>query len=298
MTGAELGFLLLGSHLGDPTRRPLTPSQLVRLRQRVQAQGRTMTDGQVDGAFLRSLGYSANDSAHILSLLGQLDLAIAYLERAEKLGFHCITRCSENYPNALAEAERYSPPVVLWGRGEISLLHTPCISLVGSRQARTANLNFAQAVGTEAALQGYTLVSGGAKGIDSAGQFACRNVGGKVICVVPDALTEHLVYGPGVLFLSEDSYDLHFTHQRALSRNSVIHILGSAVFVAQCDTQGGTWSGTTNNLKHGWRPVYCYRDDSPAAKALVSMGATPVGEESLKEIADLLTGQNSLFSQQ
>lgn len=295
MTGAELGYLLLGSHLGDPARRPLTPAQLVRLRQRVRSHGRTVGEGQVDEAFLRSLGYSAVDSAHILALLGQVDQAIAYLETAERHGLHCITRCSGNYPAALTAAGKYSPPAVLWARGDIGLLGTPAVSLVGSREAKPENLRFAQAVGIRAARQGFTLVSGGARGVDSAGQFACRNERGKVICVVPDALTDHLVYGPGVLFLCEDSYDLHFSFQRALSRNNIIHILGSVVFVAQCNTQGGTWAGTTNNLKHGWKPVYCYQDDAPATRALAALGAIPVGEEKLEDISALCMMQDSLF---
>ncbi len=301
MTGAELGYLLLGSHLGDPGRRPLTPTQLIRLRQRVQSHLRPGHPGQDDGsqvdeALLRKLGYSSGDSAHILSLLGQVEQAIAYLETAERHGLHCITRCSENYPAALTAADKYAPPAVLWARGDLRLLNTPAVSLVGSREARPENLSFAQTVGAQAARQGFTLVSGGARGVDSAGQFACRNEGGSVICVVPDVLTDHFVYGPGVLFLSEDSYDLHFTHQRALSRNSIIHILGSVVFVAQCDTQGGTWSGTTNNLKHGWRPVYCYQDNSPAMDALIGMGAMPVGEKALANISSLQVDQTTLFS--
>ena len=56
MTGPELGYLLLGSHLGDPTRRPLTAHQLTRLRQRVQHHVRPTEEGQVSEALLRELG--------------------------------------------------------------------------------------------------------------------------------------------------------------------------------------------------------------------------------------------------
>ena len=298
MTGPELGYLLLGSHLGDPTRRPLTAHQLTRLRQRVQHHVRPTEEGQVSEALLRELGYTPAECNHILSLLSQVEQALSYLQAAERHGLRCITRCSEDYPRALTAAEKYAPPAVLWAKGNTTLLHTPQISLVGSREAKPENLCFAQTVGSRASQQHLTLVSGGARGIDSAGQFACRNEGGKVICVIPDELTSHYVYGPDVLLLCEDSFDLRFSHQRALSRNHVIHILGRMVFVAQCNTHGGTWSGTTENLKHHWSPVYCFQDGSPAMAQLMSMGAEAVEPDALDQIEALGGRQSSLFSAQ
>ena len=55
-----------------------------------------------------------------------------------------------------------------------------------------------------------------------------------------------------LLYLSEDGYDQSFTALRALSRNRVIHAMGSVSLVAQCAReQGGTWSGTVRNLRGG-----------------------------------------------
>lgn len=297
MTGAELGYLLLGSHLGDPTRKPMTSAQINRLRQRARKFDmlKNGPDAQVDEPCLRELGYSPSDCAHILSLLAQEDQAMAYLESAERNGLHCITRCSADYPPALKNASGYAPPAVLWAKGDLDVLSSPSISLVGSRDAERENLIFAHAVGLAAARQNLTLVSGGAKGADTAGQFACRNAHGKVICVVPDELTAHQVYGKDMLYLCEDSFDLRFTFHRALSRNHIIHILGQVVFVAQCDTHGGTWSGTSANLKHGWSPVYFYQEGSSAAGMLTALGATAVGFAELEDIVELFAGQTSLF---
>ena len=91
-----------------------------------------------------------------------------------------------------------------------------------------------------AAREGFTLVSGGASGADTAAQEACLAAGGTVICFVPDELSR---YAPrkNLLYCSADGYDLSFSASRALRRNHFIHALGEKVFVAQCPgTSGGT----------------------------------------------------------
>lgn len=292
MTGGELGFLLLGSHLGDPERRPLSPAQLSRLWERVARQTQR-PEGEVSLLYLRSLGYSQSDSQHILHLLSQEAAAQAYVESARRQGFGCITRCSADYPKILASVLGHRAPSVLWYKGDPQILETTCISLVGSRDAAGENLDFARAVGAEAARQGLTLVSGGARGTDKVGQRACLDGGGKVICVIPDGFRDHHHPRKTLLYLSEDSFDLPFSARRALSRNHIIHILGEAVFVAQCGLHGGTWDGTCTNLRNGWRPVYAYKKGVP--EALLHMGADAVGMDQLEDLRTLFDGQENLF---
>ena len=101
-----------------------------------------------------------------------------------------------------------------------------------------------------------------------------------------------------VLYLSEEDYDLGFSAQRALSRNRVIHALGAVTLVAQCDLgSGGTWSGTTANLKAGWSPVFCFNDGSDAARELEQMGAAIIGCDELSRLRELKKQDQSLFDQ-
>ena len=52
------------------------------------------------------------------------------------------------------------------------------------------------------------------------------------------------------------------------------NILGQMVFVAQANLhKGGTWQGTTANLRHNWSPVLCFRDGNEASFALEQLGA-------------------------
>jgi hypothetical protein len=150
---------------------------------------------------------------------------------------------------------------------------------------------FAAEVGKQAALQGYTLVSGNARGADQTAQNSCLANGGTVVSIVADRLDEKPVKA-GILYLSDEGFDLPFTSVRALSRNRLIHTMPEKTFVAQCTLgKGGTWSGTTQNLRFGWSDVYCFNDGSAAAEELQQRGAMTV---SLKDLADFNSLQSSL----
>lgn len=287
MTGAEYGFLLLTSKLGNPDRKPLTVAQLRGLFNRSELLERKEESRQVTEADLISIGYGSQMAAHIVELLGEELLLQRYLQKARKAGCIPITRATDCYPVALRNRLGLDSPGVLWAKGDLDLLNNPAIALVGSRNLRLANREFAKEVGRQAARQGIILVSGNARGADKASQDACLEAGGKVISVVADSLAEHSIQ-ENVLYLSEDIFDGEFSAQRALSRNRVIHCLGIKTFVAQCNLEkGGTWDGTTKNLQKGWSSVFCFDDRSPAMQELTQMGATPVKPEQLSDLAAL-----------
>ena len=69
MRGAERGFLLLGSLLGNPERRPLTTAQLRLLAQRVQLMERWDPERDLVLEDLLKIGYSGEGARRILALL-------------------------------------------------------------------------------------------------------------------------------------------------------------------------------------------------------------------------------------
>ena len=295
LTQQERGFLLLTSQLGDPERKPLTVAQFRDLTNRVMQCCRREPDQDMEISDLVSLGYSTAAAEHILDLLRDELLLDWYLSRGEREGCVPVTRVSDAYPLILRKRLGLDAPGVLWAKGELSLLNTPAIALVGSRDLREENRRFAEEAGCQAAIQGLTLVSGNARGADKAAQNACLNAGGTVISVVADSLLQH---NPreNVLFISENSYDETFSAPRALRRNRVIHCLGRMVFVAQATLEkGGTWDGTVKNLRHGWSSVACFRDGSAAVQELEQMGAYTVGLEDLQDLTALLIPEKSLF---
>ena len=294
MNPRERGFLLLTSHLGDPERKVLTVAQLRSLALRMRDMEQPAESRDLKKTDLTRLGFDDEFAERIVSLLEQEDLLDAYLAKAAKQNCVPITRVSAHYPLILRQRLGLDSPGCLWARGDVEILNTPAISLVGCRELNGPNREFAKAVGHRAAEQGLTLVSGNARGADRAAQEACLKAGGRVISVVADSLKR--VPPRNLLYLSEDGFDEEFSAQRALSRNRCIHALGRMVFVAQSDLQkGGTWSGTVKNLRFGWSPVVCFRDGSESASQLEKMGAYQIGMEDLRDLTSLQMPDNLLW---
>lgn len=295
MTAAERGFLLLSSHLGDADRKPLTTPQLRTLADRMRGMEKPEAGRDLNEKDLAALGYGPEMARRILQLLDEEDVLDHFLSRGEAHDCVPITRVSDGYPLILRKRLALDSPGCLWARGDVSLLSQPTVSLVGSRELREENWRFAAEVGRQAALQGYTLVSGNARGADKTAQEACLAAGGKVISVVADELWKQPLRG-NVLYLSEDGWGEAFSAQRALSRNRVIHALGLKTFVAQASLKmGGTWDGTVKNLRFGWSDVYCYDDGSEAMILLGEMGANLIDIEALESFYDLPKAEENLF---
>ena len=287
MTGAERGFLLLCSHLGNPGRRPLTVAQFRRLSRRVRDAEKPPADRELEVADLTALGYGRSEAAHIVGLFSEEALLDRYLAKAAKHGCTPLTPLTVGYPRRLWEALGDDAPACIWARGNLALLERPGVALVGSRDLLPENRAFAHQTGLEAARQGLALISGNARGADRTAQDACLAAGGTVISIVADRLTDHLP-GPKLLYLSEEGYDLEFSPQRALSRNRCIHALGIAAIAAQCALKtGGTWDGSVKNLRYSWSPLYVFSDGSDSMSLLEQMGAIRIGFEELKDLRSL-----------
>ena len=297
MNRRERGFLLLTSHLGDPERKVLTVAQLRTLALRMRDMAYPAEERDLNESDLLRLGCDREQSKRILSLLEQEDLLDAYLGKAAAWNCVPITRVSDHYPPILRQRLGLDSPGCLWARGDVEILRKPAISLVGCRELLEPNREFAEAVGYQAAEQGLTLVSGNARGADRTAQESCLRHGGPAIIVVADDLAKQ-PERDGVLYLSEEDFDLPFSAQRALSRNRVIHALGVKTLVAQCSLEtGGTWDGTTKNLRFGWSPVFCFDDGSAAAAQLHQMGAALVDIPGLSDLSALTGEHPNLFDQ-
>ena len=295
MTGPERGFLLLGSHLGDSCRKPLTTAQLRVLADRIHGIEKPEEDRELEHSDLIALGYGREMADRILSLLAEEDVLDYYLRKSEILGCRPVTRISEDYPLHLRKRLGLDSPGVLWARGDARILAQPMVALVGSRELREENWCFAAEAGRQAALQGYVLVSGNARGADRTAQESCLDAGGKVISVVADELWKQPIL-ENVLYLSEDDFEAAFSAQRALSRNRVIHALGIMTFVAQVSMgTGGTWDGTVKNLQNCWSNVYGFDDGSEAMTELSQMGLELIGMDDLSDFYDLPKSDINIF---
>ena len=89
------------------------------------------------------------------------------IEELVRLGGEALTLANERYPKLLRET--YDPPIVIYCLGDVaSAFSQPAIAIVGSRRCSTYGRNVAEKLSRDLAERGVTIVSGLARGIDSA----------------------------------------------------------------------------------------------------------------------------------
>jgi len=295
LTGAQAGILMLTGRLGNGSVDPLTPKQFHALRHRMAEAvlSQELAGKELETADIRRLGLPEEMAEQMLALLSREQELSDYLSRGSKYGIIPITRLHEEFPKKLEKILGDTAPAALYCKGDVSLLGTKCVALVGSRKLDGLSRAFAQKVGELAAKEGFTLVSGDAVGADSEAQEACLKNGGRVVVFTPETLAR-LPLRERVLYCSEDGFDEGFSAQRALSRNRLIHAMGEKTFVARCTPhKGGTWHGTIENLRNRYSPVFVFGDGSAGADALLRQGAAEIGmPKSLLKTED---GQKKLF---
>lgn len=95
-----------------------------------------------------------------------LERARLVRETAERAGLHVVPWNDPLFPAALAPLTDLPP--VLWYRGDLSVTAMPAAAIVGSRAATPVALETASRLGADLAAKGVTVVSGLARGVDSA----------------------------------------------------------------------------------------------------------------------------------
>jgi len=92
-----------------------------------------------------------------------------------------LTREDEAYPGRLLEI--YDPPAVLWVRGDAKLLERPGIAVVGTRHPTPYGVGMAEMLSRDLANRRMTILSGMARGVDSAAHKGALDAGGKTVAV-------------------------------------------------------------------------------------------------------------------
>jgi DNA processing protein len=102
-------------------------------------------------------------------------------KRVAEIGASFITPEDEAYPSRLLQI--YDPPAVLWIRGNQALLERPGIAVVGTRQPSPYGAGMAELLSRELARRRLTIMSGMARGVDTAAHKGALDAGGKTIAV-------------------------------------------------------------------------------------------------------------------
>jgi len=227
------------------------------------------------------------DESRLQKLLGRGFLLSQVIERWQARAIWVVSRADAEYPRRLKARLREDAPAVLYGCGDMTLLETGGLAVVGSRHVDDALIDYTMTIGRLAARARSTLVSGGAKGIDQAAMRGALEAGGKVCGVLADSLEkttmnrEHrnLLLDGQLVLISPYDPSAGFNVGNAMQRNKLIYALADASLVVSSDVnKGGTWAGAVEQLdKLKFVPVFVRStgESSAGLDALRNKGAQP-----------------------
>jgi DNA processing protein len=158
-----------------------------------------------------------------------------------------IPRGDVRFPTALAAI--HDPPRRLWIRGDVNALHAPSVAIVGSRAASPYALEVARRLGADLARRDVAVVSGLARGVDSAAHRGALEGGGVTIAVFGCGVdviypAEHRGLADGILergaLVSEFCPGMRPLKQNFPQRNRIISGLSLAVVVVEAAEGSGS----------------------------------------------------------
>ncbi len=103
------------------------------------------------------------------------------VEKLESLGIRLVTFGAPDYPRRLAEID--DAPLLTFVRGEFSQRDELAVAIVGTRRCSNYGVIQAEKLAADLARRGFTVVSGGAHGIDVAAHRGALEAGGRTIAV-------------------------------------------------------------------------------------------------------------------
>lgn len=207
------------------------------------------------------------------------------------------------FPEQLLELKDI--PAKLYVLGNVGLLKTPAIAIVGARKATAYGLECAGRFARRAARRGITVVSGGAIGCDMAAHQGALAAGGKTVVVLgsgadvvyPLRARELFleVLAAGGTLLSEAPWGSK-PHSWAFSkRNRIIAALAKATLIVEAGLPSGTFQTADYTLALGNEilvvPGPIFSATCAGTNHLLLHGALPVvNEESFDDALDMLFG--------
>ena len=148
-----------------------------------KAMGRLDSAAQIFRASLtelEGLGMPANSAQFVFE--GKARAAAEdELKRVAEAGGSIMTPEDEGYPERLREI--YDPPAVLWIRGNVELLSRPGIAVVGTRHPSPYGAGMAELLARDLANRRLVILSGMARGVDTAAHKGAIEAGGKTVAV-------------------------------------------------------------------------------------------------------------------
>lgn len=167
-------------------------------------------------------------------------------ERMAQSGATFLTVSDAAYPKLLKQI--YDPPVGLYRKGDYAFEH-PCVAIVGSRKTTLYGQSTARKLAGDLARRGFCVVSGLARGIDTAAHEGALEAGGRTAAVVgcgidivypPENLELYRAIEDSGAILSEFPFGRRADRQSFPMRNRVVAGMCEATIVVETDVDGGS----------------------------------------------------------
>lgn len=222
------------------------------------------------------------------------------VERVHRLGFAILTWQDKEYPSNLLNI--YDPPLILYAGGNFRDLDPLNLAIVGSRASSSYGLETALNFASRLAMEGITIVSGLARGIDTRAHEGALKGKGKTIAVLGSGLDViypaenralfKKILDNGAVF-SEFPLSTPPDPQNFPRRNRIISGLSMGVLVVEASLKSGSLITARCALDQG-REVYAVPGNITAARSrgtnsLIKEGAILV-EKPEEILSDLLPG--------
>ncbi|GAB1489938.1 DNA-processing protein DprA [Opitutaceae bacterium] len=157
-----------------------------------------------------------------------------------------VVTADPEYPRLLREI--HDPPIGLYRKGAYDFSQ-PCIAIVGSRRTTLYGQSVAKKLGADLARAGFCVISGLARGIDTAAHEGALSVGGRTAAVLGTGVD--IIYPPENLslyrqieekgaILSEFPFGRRADRQSFAMRNRIVAGMCEAVIVVETDVSGGS----------------------------------------------------------
>ena len=267
-TDTEVVLLLCGRFGGERQEpfQPLSGRDYGELAKWLNARSLRPADLMTDAgkAQLQAVNEAKLERKRLDFLLGRGTAMALALERWSRGGLWVISRGDAEFPKRLRRHLKHAAPPLLYGAGRKELLDMGGLAIIGSRDATEDALEFTREVAAKCAQEGMGVVSGGARGVDSAAMQGSTEAGGHTIGVLASDLLKSSVNRQNRLGLQEGRLVLvspfypeaGFNAGNAMGRNKYIYALSDRALVIDSALSGGTWEGALEDLSQRWVPLY------------------------------------------
>src|SRR5881227_41018 len=267
----------------------------VRLRKLLQVFGtpeRVLTAKRGELRAVEGIGGEVADQ--IAAWQSTLDLT-AELNRIRDFGATVITQESPSYPKSLREI--HAPPIVLYVWGDLQERDHHAIGVIGARRTTHYGTESAKKLAYQLAYAGLTVISGLARGIDTAAHQGALAAKGRTIAAIgsglsklypPEnqALAEKIRNGNGAI-VSEFSMEIEPDRQTFPMRNRIISGWSHGILVVEAGANSGALITASQALEQG-RSVYAVPGHINAPSAIGSNRLIQQGAKLVMDASDIL----------